>query len=218
MKTVAGVDEAGRGCVIGPLIIAGVLFKENDVDSLTQIGVKDSKKLSSKRRESLSKEITQLALGVEYFELSPESIDSVVFRNKYLRRLNYLETMVMASVVRKLHPEIVFIDTCDVDNHRCKEQILSVLSFTPDIICEPKADEKFPVTSAASILAKVRRDKIIKEIREEYGDFNSGYPSDMKTQTFLREWYRQNGEFPRIVRYSWTTIKRIKNEFMTSEQ
>ena len=218
MKGVAGVDEAGRGCVIGPLVVAGVLFNENDAASLKDMGVRDSKALTSTKRESLADEISELAIQVEYFELSPKSIDSVVFRSVPLRRLNYLETMVMACVIRRLHPSKSYVDTCDVDNHRCREQILSVLPFSTEIICEPKADIKYPATSAASILAKVRRDSIIKDLRDEYGDFNSGYPSDNKTQMFLREWYRENGEIPHFARHSWSTVRRIKDEFRTPEQ
>ena len=218
MKGIAGVDEAGRGCVIGPLVIAGVLFKDEDVASLKDMGVRDSKTLTPKKRESLVIEISELALQVEYFDLSPKSIDSVVFRSVPLRRLNYLETMVMACVIRRLRPSKSYVDTCDVDNHRCREQMLSVLPFSTEIICEPKADRKYPATSAASIMAKVRRDSIIKDIREEYGDFNSGYPSDNKTQMFLREWYRTNGEIPHFARHSWSTVQRILDEFRTTEQ
>ena len=218
MKGIAGVDEAGRGCVIGPLVIAGVLIKEEDVISLKDMGVRDSKTLTPKKRESLAIEISELALKVEYFELSPKSIDSVVFRSKPLRRLNYLETMAMACVIRRLRPSRSYVDTCDVDNHRCREQMLSVLSFSTEIICEPKADKKYPATSAASILAKVRRDSIVKDIRKEYGDFNSGYPSDNKTQMFLREWYRKNGDFPHFTRHSWSTVQRIIDEFKTIER
>jgi ribonuclease HII len=206
--TIAGVDEAGRGCVIGPLVIAGVLFDDDVVGSLREIGVRDSKKLSAKKRVRLSAEIKELALGYRFFELSPKTIDKVVFRNVPLRRLNYLETMAMASVIRELEPGEAHVDPCDVDSERCIRQIKGVLSFDLIIKCEPKADVKYPATGAASILAKVQRDSRIEALRELHGDFNSGYPSDWKTQDFIRDYFSENRECPDFIRESWSTVQR----------
>ena len=206
--TIAGVDEAGRGCVIGPLVIAGVLFDDEVVGSLREIGVKDSKKLSAKKRVRLSSEIKDLALGYRFFELSPRTIDKVVFRNVPLRRLNYLETMAMASVIRDLKPEEAHVDPCDVDSERCIRQIKGVLSFDLEIKCEPRADAKYPATGAASILAKVQRDSRIEALRELHGDFNSGYPSDWNTQDFIRDYFSENRECPDFIRESWSTVQR----------
>ena len=80
---------------------------------------------------------------------------------------------------------------------------------TPELVGENRADEKYPVVSAASILAKVDRDRIIAELCEEYGDFGSGYPSDPKTQRFLREWFSKHHGFLPIVRRKWSTVKRL---------
>lgn len=205
--TIAGVDEAGRGCVIGPLVIAGVIFEDHIVDNLPEIGVKDSKKLSAKKRGKIFHEVKELALDYAYFELSPPVIDKVVFRNVPLRKLNYLETMAMAAVLRKLRPTEAHVDPCDVDSDRCARQIQSVIPFKIDIICEPKADTKYPTTGAASILAKVTRDNRIAELRDLYGDFNSGYPSDVKTQNFLREYFKTHSKCPDFIRESWSTVQ-----------
>ena len=207
---VAGVDEAGRGCVIGPLVIAGALFEESEVKGLADAGVTDSKALSRKKREKLAAIIMDAALGVRYFELQPRCIDSVVFRSKPLRRLNYLETMAMAAVLRPLNPDSAFIDTCDVDHNRVKEQIQGVIPYSIDITCEPRADSTYTVTGAASILAKVRRDQRISELHEIYGDFNSGYPSDPRTRAFLEEWFRENSDGKGFIRESWQTVKKLK--------
>ena len=204
---VAGVDEAGRGCVIGPLVVAGAVFDEEDLPLLTEMGVKDSKRLTSRRRLVLADKIRDLALDVSYFELPPRVIDKVVFRSKPLRRLNYLETMVMAKVLRDLKPDAAYVDTCDVDNRRCGEQMRSVLLFEVDVVCEPKADTVYPVTGAASILAKVRRDQVVAELRELHGDFNSGYPSDRKTSEFIEGWFREHSECPPWMRASWATVR-----------
>lgn len=207
---VAGVDEAGRGSVIGPLVVAGASFPEDNIDTLTELGVKDSKQLTAKRREELAPEIEALASGVKYFELQPCSIDSVVNRGVRLKRLNYLEALAMAKVIRDLAPDEVYVDASDVNEARYGETILRVLLTKPRLICEHKADSTYPIVSAASILAKVRRDAIINALRDEYGDFNSGYPSDDRSIKWLETWYRNHRSWPSIVRHSWEPVKRIR--------
>ena len=215
---VAGVDEAGRGCVIGPLVVAGVLFDKESIPRLTELGVRDSKKLAKKKRLYLDEEIRSLAIDYHFFDISPRVIDRVVFRSQPLRRLNYLETMVMAYVLRRLKPDKAYVDTCDVNSDRVARQIRSVINFKVDITCEPKADDRYPVTSAASILAKVRRDALIDELKQMYGDFNSGYASDEKTQAFIDEWFEHNKECPSFIRESWATTQRRLNAQQTEQQ
>jgi ribonuclease HII len=218
MVRVAGVDEAGRGCVIGPLIIAGVVFEEETLPQLVKLGVTDSKKLSYKRRDVLEKIIKKLAIDYKYFELIPRIIDKVVFRNVPLRKLNYLETMAMAKIIRDLRPDKVYVDPTDVIADRCADQITSVLPFKIDLTCEPKADIKYQVTGAASILAKVKRDRIISELREKYGDFNSGYPSDKKTIDFIKAWFKDHSECPPFIRESWKTVQNIRKTVTSTQQ
>ncbi len=208
---VAGVDEAGRGCAIGPLVIAGVLVEEETIPTLREIGVKDSKKLTAKKRTTLADEIRELALDIRVIELEPHVIDHVVFRSKPLRRLNYLETMVMAKIVRELEPDIVHMDPPDVVSHRCAEQIQSVVQRKMDIICEPKADVNYPSTGAASIIAKVTRDLRIDALREKHGDIGSGYTSDWKTQEYLADYFSKTMECPSFIRASWATVQRHLN-------
>jgi ribonuclease HII len=207
---VAGVDEAGRGSVIGPLVVAGVAFSEDKLENLVDLGVKDSKKLTAKKRESLAKDIESIASGVNYFELQPYSIDVVVTRGIKLKRLNYLEAVAMASVIRDLAPEKAYVDASDVDEKRYGETILRLLPAKPRLICEHKADSNYPIVSAASILAKVRRDALVAALRKEYGDFNSGYPSDERAILWLKNWYREHRSWPSIVRLSWKPVKRIR--------
>jgi ribonuclease HII len=207
---VAGVDEAGRGCFIGPLVVAGASFDSDNVQALVDLGVKDSKKLTPKKRESIAPEIEKLASGIRYFDLQPSSIDAVVNRGVKLKRLNYLEAVAMANVIRYLAPEEAYVDASDVDDVRYGETILKLLRVKPRLVCEHKADFNYPVVSAASILAKVRRDAIITSFREVYGDFNSGYPSDDKAKEWLVEWYRQHRSWPVIVRQSWEPVKKVR--------
>ncbi len=210
MKMVAGVDEAGRGCVIGPLVVAGTLFHEEVVDELAAMGVRDSKKLTPRKREALEPQIKEMAHRWGVFELQPRAIDVVVNRGVVLRKLNYLEAMAMAKVIRDLSPDVAIVDPADVVVDRYVRQIKRVLPSSVEVHSENKADDKFPVVSAASIVAKVRRDEIIRGLREEYGDFGSGYCSDRKTVRFLKSWFEENEVCPHFIRGSWATVKRIR--------
>ncbi len=96
---VAGVDEAGRGCVIGPLVIAGVLMKEENLPRLAQLGVKDSKLLSPKKREALAAEIARLAEKYLIMKLLPKEIDCVVESARKLHKLNRLEAQTMTQAI-----------------------------------------------------------------------------------------------------------------------
>jgi len=212
LKRVAGVDEAGRGPAIGPMVIAAVLFDEEDICRLIELGVNDSKRLSPDRREVLAAEIMDLAIDYRYSIVSPQTIDHVVFYNRRLRKLNYLTTMLMAKTIRDLSPDVAYVDACDVIPERCKRQILRVLQDRPELICEHKADEIYPITSSASILAKVKRDSIIEDLHGKYGDFNSGYPSDKKTRAWLKKYFDKHREVPPFIRKSWRTIRRIRGE------
>ncbi len=207
---VAGVDEAGRGCAIGPLVVAGASFYSDDIESLRDLGVRDSKELTPKRREALSEQIMDIAGEVRFFEIQPRSIDAVVNRGVKLRRLNYLEAVAMASVVRQLSPEEAFVDAADTDAVRFGEFISRLLPRETRVVSEHKADNTYPVVSAASILAKVRRDALVAEIRERAGDFGSGYMSDERTTTWLESWFSNQRECPLFVRASWKPVQEIR--------
>ncbi len=209
MRTVAGVDDAGRGCAIGPLVVAGVLVEEKAVDELRRLGVRDSKRLSPRRREALAAEIEAMA-DCAYFDIPPRAIDRVVERNRRLRKLNYLEAVAMAKVIRDLRPDRVYVDAADVLPERFSQQISRVLPGGPTVVCEHRADDRYAVVSAASIVAKVRRDRIAAELREVHGDFGSGYCSDRRTVAFLIDWFREADRCPPFIRGSWATVKRIR--------
>jgi len=209
---VAGVDDAGRGCVIGPLVIAGVMMKEEELPKLIELGVKDSKLLTPRRREMLAIEIKKTVQKHSIIKLSPKEIDKIVQTGRKLHNLNWLEAQTMAKVIETLKPEIAYVDASDVLEDRFKQQILESLPFKVRIVSEHKADRKYPIVSAASIIAKVERDKEIAELRKVYGDFGSGYPTDPKTMNFLRQCLEKFGEYPDFVRQSWKPAKRTKIE------
>ncbi|UCE29294.1 MAG: ribonuclease HII [Candidatus Bathyarchaeota archaeon] len=209
---VVGVDDAGRGAAIGPLVIAGVLLEEKALSKLIDLGVKDSKLLSPRRREQLAEEIKELALGFHVEKSTPTTIDKVTGTGKKLHRLNRLEAQIMAKVVKVLEPDIVYVDASDVLADRFGKHIADNVPFEVRIISEHHADAKYPIVSAASIIAKVERDNIISELRKKHGDLGSGYPSDPKTIKFLENWIRDFACFPEFVRKSWKPVKKIKAE------
>ena len=208
---VCGIDDAGRGAVIGPLVIAGVLVEEENVHKLVEIGVKDSKALTPKRRERLTEEILKIVKDHYIVKLKPSEIDRVVEAGKKLHKLNRLEAQAMAEVVRRLKPDIVYVDASDVSAERFGRHILEEVPFKVKIVSKHRADKIYPVVSAASILAKVERDRAIAELRRRYGDFGSGYITDVKTVRFLERWIRTHGSYPDFVRKSWKPAKRLKD-------
>ena len=208
----AGVDEAGRGPVIGPLVIAGVSLDEKDLPKLMDLGVKDSKLLSPQKRETLAKQIRELALNCHVVFLSPAEIDRVVETGKRLHRLNRFEAQAMAKVITVLKPDVVYVDASDVLADRFGEHIAENLDFKLKIVSEHKADKTYPIVSAASIVAKVERDRVIFHLQKKHGNMGCGYPSDSKTIKFLGDWIRKFGSYPDFVRKSWKTSKRVKRE------
>jgi ribonuclease HII len=213
---VAGVDEAGRGSVIGPLVIAGVLVKQEDLSVLRTLGIKDSKLLSPSRREVLAVEIRKVCQNYHVIKLSPQEIDAVVLGGRKLHKLNYLEAQVMARVLDELRPDKAYVDASDVLERRFKRDILECMSFKMDIVSEHKADRNYPVVSAASIIAKVERDNEIAKLAEKYGDVGSGYPSDEKTIDFLKLCVKL-GDYPECVRRSWRPAKKVRDEKGTKQ-
>jgi ribonuclease HII len=208
---VAGVDDAGRGAVIGPLVIAGVLVKEEDLPKLKGLGVKDSKLLSPHRREVLAPEIRRIVQKYAVLKLQPEEIDVVVRSGRKLHKLNWLEAQTMARVIETLKPDRVYVDASDVLEERFKQHILECMSFKVDIVSEHKADRNYVAVSAASIIAKVERDREVGELARVYGDFGSGYPSDQRTMNFLKQLVEKAGEYPEFIRKSWKPAKKVKD-------
>ena len=211
------MDDAGRGPVIGPLVVAGIRIEEEKLDQLRSLGVKDSKKLSPEARLKLSIEIPEIVDEYHIVELEAAHLDRVVNHSPKFQRLNLLEARAMAEVIEKLKPHLVYVDASDTRPERFKNNILENLSFKPKVISEHHADEKYPSVSAASILAKVRRDSRIEELRKEYGEIGSGYAHDPITVRFLSEYYLMNQDFPPIVRRSWKTLRNIVREMSQSK-
>ncbi len=208
---ICGIDEAGRGPVIGPMVVAGV--RVNDDGRLIEFEVKDSKMLSASRRDELEKKIKK---DTNYVirEISSSDIDTL--RNSMT--LNQLEANVFAAIIEELCDEedICYVDSASTNEGRFGKMVKKGIEKQVKIVSEHEADRDYPVVSAASILAKVERDRQISMISEKIGrDIGSGYPSDQRTREFLKSWISENGSLPPHTRKSWKTCETLLNEHKT---
>lgn len=201
---VIGIDEAGRGSVIGPLVIGAV--STNDIPLLRSLGVKDSKLLTPARRADIFRSMTLTDIKIKYIAIPPSTIDRYVLYGKKHRRLNFLEARYMAKLVNSLEGELAMVDAADTDAELFSDQIKDELNRDIMLVSSHHADLLFPPVSAASIVAKVNRDMIVEGLKRAYGDFGSGYPSDPKTRSYLRK-HIADDTLPPIVRRSWKTLK-----------
>ena len=202
---ICGVDEAGRGPVIGPMVVAGVMLESES--QLKGLNVRDSKKCTPKRREKLARELHKIA-KTEVMIIPASDIDTM----REGLTMNQIETKLFASVIEKLRPNIAYVDSADVNEGRFSQDIKNELNFEVEIISKHGADEIFPIVSAASIIAKTNRDAEIRNIAKEIGEnIGSGYPSDAVTIQFLERWIHEHGKPPPHTRLSWKTAQRILN-------
>ena len=179
---ILGIDEAGRGSVLGPMVIAGVIVPEKMDKVLERMGVKDSKRLTPNRRTILSRKLKKM-FEYEIVVMSAREIDELRASGV---NLNEIEKNAMESIILKLKPEKAIVDAVDVKAQRFQDNLCKDTGF--DVMAEHKADDKYIEVSAASIIAKAERDAQIQEINKEFiksGGIGSGYPSDPTTKKFL---------------------------------
>ena len=200
---ICGVDDAGRGSLLGPLVIAGVTLKRSKIKKLSSMGIKDSKKLTATSREQLYKKIIEFADDYYVARITPKTIDRSVKKHQ----LNSLEAKYMAKVISKLQPNISYVDSCDVNPSRYGKEI-DKMAKKGKIRSYHHADSRFVIVSAASIIAKVNRDKAIAKLRKQH-DLGSGYPSDKKTINFVSDYISDKKEIPNFVRKSWKPVQNM---------
>jgi len=200
---IVGIDEAGRGSVLGPLVVCGVAVEEERLRYLERLNIKDSKKVSPKRRVVLSRKIKKIA---ECYPVHISASDIDLLRSKDVN-LNEIEKIAMKQIIGNSNPDICYIDCIDVKPERFTNEIEN---FQEDlkVVAEHGADDTYVIVSAASIVAKVERDQEISVIRKEFGDIGSGYPSDPKTISFLKN--TPYDDLPDFVRRSWSTVERTR--------
>lgn len=210
-----GIDEAGRGPVIGPMVLAGCLIDIKTRDEFKKIGVKDSKQLTQKRREFLEEIIKKKSKAFEIVVLNPGEIDK---RNGEGLKLNELEGLAAAEIVNKINDgkeKIKVIMDCPSPNRtRWRDFIIVKIENLSnlEIACEHKADRNHVVVGAASILAKTERERQMACLKEIYGkEMGSGYCSDPRTKRFLEKNIR-NHNHRGIFRETWRTWKRADHK------
>ncbi len=209
---VGGIDEAGRGCVIGPLVIGGFLIDENKIEELEKLGVKDSKLLSPAERARIAKELRRNIVWTTK-EISANEIT----QKMGTRSLNEEEARVAGKITNEFAEKIgekeikeIIVDAPDTDENNFSNRIKKYLKFNVRIRSEHKADLNYLVVGAASILAKTRRDAQIEKIKKLVGeDFGSGYSSDERTISFLKKSIRKP-ELQEFLRHKWKTAKELK--------
>jgi ribonuclease HII len=196
---ICGVDEAGKGSVLGPLVVAAVGIPSEDVFS--DIEVQDSKRLSPKMREHLYR-IIRKRFRVATVRIDAHEIDEI----RTGITLNVCVARAHAQVIDRLSPSVAYVDACDVNAFRYAEMVKGFLDQSCEIVSEHHADQNFRVVSAASIVAKVTRDRAIRTLSKKYGNIGSGYPSDPVTIAFLSEYIDEHKYPPPIARKSWKTV------------
>ena len=207
-----GIDEAGRGPVIGPLVIAALAFTQEQEKQLKWLGVKDSKLLSPEAREELFDRIHELITDFRIEMIEPDAIDLSLTDED--TNLNWLEAETSARMASEMDPDIIIIDCPSPNIPAYSDYFTNRLSAgvkaKAKIIAEHKADFNHLCVAAASIIAKVVRDRAIEHIKEDIKiDFGSGYPSDPKTKDFLEKYF---DKYPHLFRKQWSSYKTIEEK------
>lgn len=196
---ICGVDEAGKGSVLGPMVIAAVGVSSENV--FAEVEVADSKLLSPRVRERLYITIRK-RFRVATVRIDAHEIDEI----RTGMTMNACVARAHAQAIDKLSPAIAYVDACDVNAFRYADMVKSHLEKRCEIVSEHNADRTFKVVSAASIVAKVTRDRAITALSKKYGEIGSGYPSDPVTIAFLSAYIDEYKCPPPIARKSWKTI------------
>ncbi|MEM2925153.1 MAG: ribonuclease HII [Methanocellales archaeon] len=200
---IAGLDEAGKGSVVGPMVIGAVVIEEKEQSILSTLGVKDSKKLSPRKREQIALQIKNIFQHFEY-EVSASEIDEL--RKKFT--MNEIMVLCFSRVLNQLNISKAIVDAADVNPRRFAWKLKQNVPRI-EIHAEHKADEKYTIVGAASIIAKVKRDSCMKELERKIGrQIGSGYPVDSKTKRFLADCYN-SGDPPDCIRLSWKTWQNL---------
>ncbi|MCM8831432.1 MAG: ribonuclease HII [Candidatus Omnitrophica bacterium] len=204
---IGGIDEAGRGCIIGPMVIALTIINPMEEYKLKELGVKDSKLLSKNKRKKLFYQIKKIC-KIKKVVISAQKINQLMEE----KNLNEIEAFYCAKLLKNCNCTRVYIDSPDPKAKNFEKRIRKYLKEEKlEIIAQNKADDSYPIVGAASIIAKVNRDAEIEKIKKEIGDFNSGYTSDPKTIEFLTK-NISKPELGKYIRKKWITLENIKQK------
>ena len=198
-----GLDEAGRGSCVGPLIVSLVATDEAGLRALAELGVRDSKKLTPNRRLEIFPEILSCSAYVAVRAVQPEVIDT--------HNISHLTMKAMCSItapLAKRYPIKRVVADYVNPPKRLQRLLRGLLRPEVEVLVVEDADDKYVECMAASIVAKVIRDNEVAKLRTIYGVRGSGYPSDPETLEWLMS-EASRGTLPPCVRRSWRTVKRI---------
>ncbi len=211
---ILGIDEAGKGPVVGPMAICGCLITKETEKEFKKLGVKDSKKLTAKRREFLAEKIREMAIGFDVVVVNAGEIDE--YQEKGIK-INEMEAILCAGIINRLNDKKrkirIIIDCPSVAPNKWKDSVKMKVETLKnlEISCEFKADVNHIAVSAASILAKSKREEEMDKLKKQYNGIGSGYTSDPNTQKFVEKYcirYANDG----IFRKCWETWKvAVKN-------
>ncbi|WAC04573.1 MAG: ribonuclease HII [Methanoregula sp.] len=200
---ICGVDEAGKGSVLGPMVVAAVAADSEAV--LSGLDVKDSKLLSREKREDLYYAIEKRCRTATII-IPAEEIDA----QRKVITMNACVARAHAAVIRKISPSTAYVDACDVNPVRYAQMVREHLGDPSCcIVSEHHADQTYKIVSAASIVAKVIRDREIASLAGTFGEIGSGYPSDPVTIAFLSSYMKEHRRPPDCARKSWKTIDNL---------
>jgi len=215
-----GIDEAGRGPFIGPLVMCAVLMDSKNDVILKNLGIKDSKLLSKSKREEFYKILKEKKLIIDYkiIKLQANEVDkSLLSVNDNLNNLE-LKTSVklIKFFMKKYTLDKVFLDCPSINASKYKKDLFDKVNFK-NLVVEHKADQKYVCVSCASVLAKVTRDKEIsllqkKYLKTIYGNLGSGYPSDVLSVEFLKKNYKKLSSDDKLFRKTWKTYTNFVNQ------
>ncbi len=202
---ILGIDEAGRGSLVGPLVVGGFLMEADRIPELETLGVRDSKRLTPARREAIFAELPRIGRPLTV-SLGPKAVDRAVSGG----HLNELELAAFARLIRTHRPDMAYADACDPVAERFGRRLRAASGHDGRVHARHKADRDLLVVGAASIVAKVHRDRAIARLRERWGEnLGSGYPSDERTVEFVRATLAVGGPPPSWLRRSWATMERV---------
>jgi ribonuclease HII len=211
---ILGIDDAGRGPLIGPMILAGVLLNQQNEKILKRHNVRDSKTLLQKDRVKIAKIIKDNSLERKIEITYPREIDFALLSKT---NLNTLEAIKTADIINEINQEKylkqqikVIVDCPSVNTMAWRKTLLQYIKHPGNlnVKCEHKADTNHLSAAAASILAKVTREEEVEKLKKQFGDIGSGYPSDPITKEFLKTHGSKLSESG-IFRKTWSTWKKL---------
>ena len=201
---ILGLDEAGRGCVLGPLVVGAYCCEADNLEALAATGATDSKALSARKRETILAKLPPLG-ETRLVAVTPAQIDA--------GNINRLEEQAFLDHIRHFKPDMVYLDAPVHPRGipKLKARLVETLAaegLSPKWVIEPKADANYPVVGAASIVAKVHRDAEIARL----GPVGSGYPSDPVTRRWIQGFLKSGTPLPDCVRKRWGTIENLRQQ------